>query len=95
MERSYEVGQHVTFIDSKSRRRDALVTAWWQAWIQPDLDKDPILDPNAGEPSCNLVVVSVDKMKEDTYGRQTEHESSVVHMSNQAAHGNYWVWPDE
>ena len=95
MEREYNIGQHIIFVDPKGRRRDALVTAWWQAWIQPDLDKNPVLDPKAGEPGCNLIVVSDDKMKDDSYGRQTEHETSVVHKSNQGAPGNYWCWPDE
>jgi len=96
MEREYEVGQHVIFVDPKGRRREALITAWWQAWIsQPPDYKETILDPNAGEPGCNLIVVSEDEKKDDTFGRQSEHETSVVHKSAQNAPGNFWCWPDE
>jgi hypothetical protein len=89
VERNYEVGQHVIFVDPKGRHRHALVTIWW---------KDPNVEPytsEAGEPGCNLIIVSDDEKKNDTFGRQTEHETSVVHESSQPAHGNYWCWPDE
>lgn len=44
----------------------------------------------ASVPSINLVYVSDDGTKTDPYGRQIERSTSVVHKSNQSAHGMYW-----
>lgn len=44
---------------------------------------------------CNLVFVSSDGAKDDSYGRQIERRSSVTHKSGQPAPGNYWQWSDE
>lgn len=43
----------------------------------------------------NLVVVSTDETRSDSYGRQIERQTSVVHHSRQEAPGNYWRWADE
>ena len=43
----------------------------------------------------NLAFVSSDPARSDSYGRQIERTTSMVHGSQQAAHGNYWRWPDE
>lgn len=90
MDREYKVGQHVVFVDPNGVRRDALVNVWWMGGraIQEYMSE-------YGQPGCNLVVVCKDPRKDDSYGRQTEHFTSVVHKSKQAAHGNYWCWPDE
>jgi hypothetical protein len=90
MEREYKIGQHVVFVDPYGQRRDALVTIWWSGG-----QLIPAYVSQSGEPGCNLIVVSADEKKDDNYGRQTEHFSSVVHQSKQVAHGNYWCWPDE
>lgn len=44
---------------------------------------------------CNVVFTSGDEEKRDSYGRQIERATSVVHKSMQPAHGNFWCWPDE
>ena len=80
-----EIGQRVVYVDKYGKPRDALVTQWWhQSKEVPDSDA-----------SVNLVFISSDVQKDDTYGRQLERETSVVHKSNQSAHGFYWCWPDE
>ncbi len=71
-----KIGDVVTFIDAKREERPALVQMVWTV--------------TEGQPSINVVVVSVDPKKDDTYGRQTEHETSVVHQSNQSAGGYCW-----
>lgn len=43
----------------------------------------------------NLVFVSTDKNKTDTYGRQIERQTSCSHISNTTAPGNYWCYPPE
>ncbi len=83
---TYEVGQHVVFVDPNGVPRQALVTIWWGLEYYKS---------NEGEPGCNLIVVCKDEQKSDSYGRQTEHFTSVVHRGKQIAHGNYWCWPDE
>jgi hypothetical protein len=46
--------------------------------------------PLESKPSINVVVVNNDENQTDTYGRKIERFTSVVHESNQYAHGNYW-----
>jgi len=38
----------------------------------------------------NLIYVSGDPQREDSYGRQIERETSIVHAIIQTAPGNYW-----
>lgn len=80
-----EIGQGVIYVDKYGKARDALVTNWWhQSPERPD-----------SEASVNIVFISDDVQKDDTYGRQLERETSVVHKSQQSAPGFYWCWPDE
>lgn len=44
----------------------------------------------ASPPSINVVFVSDDESQRDPYGRQIVRNTSVVHQSNQSAHGMYW-----
>lgn len=90
MERKYEIGQHIIFVDEYGVRRDALVTIWWSGGQEITAYRS-----ESGEPGCNLVIVSGDENRKDSCGRQTEHRTSVVHTSKQAAHGFKWCWPDE
>jgi hypothetical protein len=88
MERKYEIGQHVKYVDPYGVARDALVTIWWG-----DVES---YRSGAGEPGCNVVFVSNDPKANDQYGRQLEERvTSVIHKSAQPAHGNYWCWPEE
>ena len=48
-----------------------------------------------GEKCVNVVFVSLDGDKGDSYGRQIEGSTSVVHASTQEAPGNYWRYPQE
>lgn len=87
MEKEYKIGAHVIYVDARGVRRDALVTTWWGA------TEEQI--KLYGTPGTNLVFVSGDENRNDGYGRQTEHNTSVTHKSKQVAPGNYWCWPDE
>lgn len=46
---------------------------------------------------CNLVYVSDDEKKDDSYGRQIERATSVMHKSAQGdtVYGMVWCWPEE
>ena len=84
-ERFPAVADHVIYRDERGRPNNALLTAVWGVENEH----------NDCLPCCNLVFVSSDENRKDGYGRQTERESSVVHKSHQAAHGNYWHFPEE
>jgi hypothetical protein len=105
MERKYDHNASIIYVDPRGVRRSALVTAWWGApeagWKDEDVTGNTPASAPAGyvsptgEPGCNLIFISGDPARKDSCGRQTEHSTSVVHKSNQPAHGNYWCWPDE
>lgn len=86
-ERKFEVGASVVYGDSFGREHNALVTQWFAA--------TPELMAEYGSPGCNVLFLSSDEKKVDGYGRQSEHQSSVIHRTKQPAGGNYWRWPDE
>ena len=75
-----KIGDAVVFVNRVGKKQDAIVTAVWGANIYPD---KPL-------PSINVVIVSEDESKTDSYGRQIERETSIPHQTNQAAHGYYW-----
>lgn len=82
-----EVGDTVIFHDVHGRPHHALITCVHGTFEQ---------NVELKNVSCvNLVHVSGDPARQDGHGRQTEHESSCVHKSNQGASGYYWRWPDE
>lgn len=70
---------------------------------EPVVYVDPTAVAHAGlvtavwGPKCiNLVFVSSDENKSDTYGRQIDRSAtSCNHQSQHVAHGNYWRFPDE
>lgn len=81
------IGDAILFVDEFARPRPALVTAVWR--------ENPHYSPTTPAPGVNLVIVSEDPAREDTYGRQITRETSVVHATNQPAHGCYWRRLDE
>lgn len=44
-----------------------------------------------GPDCCNLIYVVADEAKKDTYGRQTEHATSVSRKRDGHPHGNYFM----
>jgi hypothetical protein len=71
-----KLGGSVEFSDPVGTKHDAIVTA---VWGNPE-----------SNPSVNLVYVSDDESETDQYGRQIKRNTSVVHESNQSAHGMFW-----
>lgn len=70
-------GDAVEFFDPYGTKFDALVTNVFGG-------------PGITYPSVNVVFASGDESKKDPYGRQLERYTSVVHRTNQYAHGMYW-----
>jgi len=78
------VGNAVIFTDAEGDDRPALVKAVFGEASEGYM------------PCINMVTVSKDESCQDRKGRQTECDpTSIVHVSDQAAHGNYWRWPHE
>jgi len=74
-----QIGQGVTFVDSKGKDHPALITVVWENEY-----------PETMAPGLNVVYVSDDDNRADTFGRQIERETSIIHESAQPAHGMYW-----
>lgn len=96
------VGDRVIYVDKLGRPREALVThvfggPWSDHQLQVSraagVSEEEIAQASNQPPSLNLVFVSDDTSKDDSYGRQIERETSIVHQSRQPAHGNYWKEP--
>ena len=47
------------------------------------------------EDCINVVFVSGDLDKRDSYGRQIERQTSIMHAAIVPVHGNYWRFVDE
>lgn len=74
-------GDVVTYVDRVGRRQPALVTNVF----------DHVTADGIGPyPTVNLVLILQDANREDSYGRQIEHETSIVHKTNTTAPGFYW-----
>lgn len=65
-------------------------------YVDPVGMRRPALVTQPWGPTCvNLVFVSGDESRSDSYGRQIERQSSCVHVSVMPVHGNYWRFTDE
>lgn len=51
--------------------------------------------PNQATGWLNVVFTCADPNMKDNYGRQLARETSVSHVSQTAAWGRYWRWPEE
>jgi hypothetical protein len=76
-EHTPKVGEVVVYTDEVGVEHDALVTAYW-AGDRPD-------------GALNLLYVTKDNSKTDSYGNQIERASSVSRENpNTTAHGRFW-----
>lgn len=65
-------------------------------YVDPVGVKHDGLVTNQFGPTCaNVLWVSGDESRTDSYGRQVERMSSCSHASVNPAWGNYWRFPDE
>lgn len=75
-ERILKVGDVVTYRDENGVDHNALVT---------------IVHGNTAQSCINVMYLSDDESKRDSYGRQSEHASSVQRQSEFTAHGRYFT----
>lgn len=90
--REPQVGDHVIYFDPLRRELNAILTA-----VHGEVSGGPVEGyPEQGwhTPCVNLVFVTPETDKTDSWGRQTDHASSCVHASDQRV-GYYWCWPEE
>lgn len=80
-EKRVNIGDAINFSDEYGKSHKAVVTTVYNSGHVGD--DTPL-------PSVNLVYVSDDETKSDQYGRQIERKTSVVHKTNQYAHGMFW-----
>lgn len=85
----FEIGSAVVYVDERGRPRPALLTA-----IHGGDPYGRECDDEAESiPSVNVVFVTGDASRQDSYGFQIERNTSVVHESDQSAQGMYWRRP--
>jgi hypothetical protein len=101
------VGDVVVFHTEKGVARNALVICVFDQFAAEELpdgsysESKPLYkeDDLTNLPCLNLVFVSDDGDREDSYGRQIERPSSVTHRSQESEepgpHGYYWRFPWE
>lgn len=75
-----ELGKSVVYHDSKGRPHDALITCVHQGTTSQ---------------LVNLVYVSDDVDRKDSYGRQMERATSVAYVADWTVHGNYYRFPED
>jgi len=76
-------GLSIVYCDHKALEHDALVTAVW--------GENSFEDDGSGAPCINIVYVSKEDGKTDSYGQQIERDTSVPHRGGQTAPGNWWA----
>lgn len=97
-----KIGDHVIFFDQFGMEHNALLTA-----VHGETHRSKTFPRGTTEyteenlvdcvtyPSVNLVLVSPDSKREDSYGRQLERESSCVYHMDQSAWGNFYCFPED
>jgi uncharacterized alpha/beta hydrolase family protein len=86
-------GDHVKFVDTKRRTRDALVTCIHG--VGGELTFEGFKEKHGQYPCINVVAVVTDEDRKDPYGQQTEHASWVVfkNPSSDVAGGYFYFIP--
>lgn len=88
-----EVGNHVIYIDNQRRKVNALVNCL-HGRAEP-MEYDGEVFPR--DISCiNIIHLSQDPNREDSYGRQSEHVTSLNHCGDSSiCVGHCWHFPEE
>lgn len=77
------VRDSVIYHDSKGSPHNALLTCVFDQDIYGPDDLTSL-------PCVNLVYVTEDRARDDSYGRQIVRETSQVHKTSMPTHGHYW-----
>jgi len=92
--KSPKIGERVIYFDSFGMEHEALCTDNFGAYEKTNEDgtKEIVYSEN---PSINVVLISPDKRRTDTYGRQVERFTSVGTWVYASAWGNFYAHPDD
>lgn len=90
-----KIGDHVIFFDQFGMPHDALLTAVWGESSVREYTQDGKTVKEDYYPSVNVLLISPDERREDSYGRQVERQTSVVHSNDQCAWGNFYCFPEQ
>jgi hypothetical protein len=71
-----KIGDFIKFVDEKGFEHNALIQ-----WVHGEIEN----------PTINLIHLSGDDSKKDSYGRQSEKRTSISHKSRTTANGLYWT----
>jgi len=92
--REPKVGDAVIFFDSLRRELNGILQA-----VHGEVSGGPVEgapEQSWYTPCVNLVYVTPDSDKIDSWGRQTDHASSCSYVDQQQPRvGMYWCWPEE
>lgn len=90
-----KIGDPVIFIDSVRREHSAILTnIFGEVRTIQQMVNGELVDVKQ-IPCANLVFVSSDESKQDSYGRQLERATSCVHISSNSAGAYCWKFPGE
>jgi hypothetical protein len=59
------------------------------------VDHDALITAVWSETCVNVIFVSGDETKKDSYGRQIERQTSVIRGNPDWVHGSYWRFKDD
>tara|TARA_R110000868_G_scaffold118613_4_gene314548 strand:- start:762 stop:1025 length:264 start_codon:yes stop_codon:yes gene_type:complete len=59
------------------------------------VDYDALITAVWGTTCINLLFVSGDENRKDSYGRQVERQTSMSHVSQSQVHGFYWRFKED
>ena len=90
-EKQVNVGDTIIYFDEFGRSHHSLVTACWGDRTENGSEAIRKFE----EPSVNLLFISPDEQRGDTYGRQIERRSSCMHATYQCAWGQAWCLPEQ
>lgn len=103
MERAFKIGCRVIFFDSHRQAHEGIVTNWFHGGSDGQTVAEWLAENTFGRtannlPCCNIVWVSDDVDRKDSYGRQLERQTSTPYgrsMGSIPFLGMCWCWPDE
>lgn len=92
-----KIGDVVIFFDQFGMEHNALLTNVFgerRITTFKEEGKETVTE-QVTNPCVNVLLVSPDKQREDSYGRQIERQTSCSHYSSSSAWGNFYCLPSE
>lgn len=96
-EKQLSMGGSVIFFDQFGMEHNALLTNVFGKREVTTFKEEgaETLTEQISNPCVNVLLVSPDVKREDSYGRQIERQTSVMHYSQSTAWGNFYCLPEE